>query len=75
MVASTWITPGGLQFFEERKTFSHGLGQLRKRGARHLLVAAHVRERHRLVVHAQFTPNAPPIFETQAMPNPKSIML
>jgi len=22
-----------------------------------------------------FTPNAPPIFETQAMPNPKSIML
>jgi hypothetical protein len=27
MVASTWITPGGLQFFEERKTFSHGLGQ------------------------------------------------
>jgi hypothetical protein len=29
MVASTWITPGGQQFFEERKTFSHGLGHSR----------------------------------------------
>jgi hypothetical protein len=34
MVASTWITPCGLQFFEERKTFSHGLSHSRRlRGA------------------------------------------
>jgi hypothetical protein len=48
-------------------------------GLKHLLRKAAAREAETICVTIgeirAFTPNAPPISETQAMPNPKSIML